>query len=224
MSKKIGIETPASNGEALKQTNQEEPGVAIPRKDEYNPWDLTAARNRQKKDRRVKVVTSYSVASRPGKGSFFRVNPDPEYQISSLLYLARDENGMERDVYFVDWQFTDEVLATEYAVFFQPANLYLAIERHKTKPYVHFVKRPHEGMKDNEWWVSAQYIVELASADWIQPYTPLGGRGYDYMPRQVEIPDPDWPKTSFGEILQIAFRGRFIDSWEHEVMKDLQGK
>jgi hypothetical protein len=224
MNKPTKKEVLASNGEGPKQENGQDPGVVIPRETEYNPWDLTAARNRQKKDRRVKVITNYSVASRPGKGQFFRVNPDPDYQIPSLLYLAKDDNGMDRDIYFVDWNFADEVLATEYATFFQPVNLYLAIERHKTKPYIHYVKRPHEGEKDNEWWESARYIVEVASADWIQPYTPLGGRGYDYHPRQVEIPDPDWPETPFGEILQIAFRGRFIDSWEHEIMKDLQGK
>jgi hypothetical protein len=229
---------PASNGETHEALNPEipgqrevpegeseqDPGVAVPREGEYDPWNLTAARNRQKKDRRVKVVTSYSVSPRPRKGAYFRINPDPEYQLFTLLYIAKDENGMEREVYFIDWNFADELLATEFAVFFQPVKLYLAIERHTTKPYIHYVKYPLEGEKDNEWWESARYIVELASADWIQPYRPLGGRGYDFRPRQCEIPDPDWPTTSFGEILKIAFRGRFIDSWDHEIMKDLQGK
>jgi hypothetical protein len=37
------------------------------------------------------------------------------------------------------------------------------------------------------------------------------------------MPDPEWPDAPFGEILRIAFKGRLIDSWDHEVMKALVG-
>jgi hypothetical protein len=57
--------------------------------------------------------------------------------------------------------------------------------------------------------------------EWIQPYN--AGTGYDFHPPLRDIPDPVWPDTPFGQILQIAFKGRFINSWEHEVMKALMG-
>jgi hypothetical protein len=200
---------------------ENEPGVEIPKGKDYDPWDLDAARNRQKKDRRVKVVTTYRVAKKPRDGSFFRINSDPAYQIDALLFTEKDERGMEGDTYFTDWRFADEVLASDWAMFFQPARLYLAFERHSTKPYVHYVKSPRDGQGDNDWWVSSRTVTERAMQEWIQPYN--AGSGYDYHPAQRDIPDPVWPDTPFGQILQIAFKGRFIDSWEHEVMKALVG-
>jgi hypothetical protein len=203
------------------QAPTQEPGVKIPKEGEYDPWDLDAARNRQRKERRVKVVTTYRVDRRPRDGAFFRVNPDPAYQIDVLLHTEKDERGMEGDTYFVDWIFAEEVLASDYAMFFQPARLYLAMERYATKPYVHYVKSPREGQGDHDWWLSSRTVTERAMKEWVQPYN--AGNGYDYHPPQRDIPDPVWPQAPFGQILQIAFRGRFIDSWDHEVMKALVG-
>jgi hypothetical protein len=197
--------------------------VKIPKEKEkaYDPWDLDAARSRQRKERRVKVVTTYRVAKKPREGAFFRVNPDPAYQIDVLLYTEKDERNMEGETYLVDWIFSDEVLGSEWAVFFQPACVYLAIERFSTKPYVHYVKSPREGRKDNDWWVSSRTITEKAMQEWVQPYN--AGNSYDLHPALRDIPDPVWPDTPFGQILQVAFKGRFIDSWDHEVMKALVG-
>src|SRR5215471_20618454 len=47
---RLSEETPLAQISATR-----EPGIEIPKKGEYDPWDLDAARNRQKKDRRVKV-------------------------------------------------------------------------------------------------------------------------------------------------------------------------
>ena len=198
-----------------------EPGVKIPKQDEYNPWDLDAARTRQKKDRRVKVVTAYRIAPKPREGAFFRINPDPNYHIDTLLYIEKGESGIAEGVYFGDWMFADEIEASEWAVFFRPASLYLAIELHSTKPYVHYIKQPREGQKDNDWWESARTIAERAMKEWVQPYN--AGGNFDYHPASRQHSEPIWPETSFGEILQTAFKGKFIDSWDHEVMKALRG-
>ena len=213
---RLSEETPLAQISATR-----EPGIEIPKKGEYDPWDLDAARNRQKKDRRVKVVTVYRVASRPRMGSFIRIHPDPAYQIDSLLYVAKDERGIDSETYFVDWGFADEVMASEWSMFFRPARLYLAIERHASKPYVHYVRYAREGEKDNDWWQSGRSVVERAMKEWVQPFN--AGGNYDFHPAMRPIPDPEWPDTPFGEILRIAFKGRLIDSWDHEVMKALVG-
>ena len=220
--------TPDADGDGINPPDTkvispaQEPGVKIPKENkEYDTWDLDAARNRQKKDRRVKVVSSYRVAKKPREGAFFRVNPDPAYQIDVLLYTEKDERGMEGDTHFVDWIFAEEIQASDWAVFFQPARLYLGFERHSTKPYVHYVKRPRDGQRDNDWWASSRTVTERAMREWIQPYN--AGTGYDFHPAVREIPEPTWPDIRFGEILRTAFKGRLIDSWDHEVMKALLG-
>ena len=117
----IDLQLPAGSlvpGQSANSPTQE-PGIEIPRENkEYDPWDLDTARNRQKKDRRVKVVSTYRVAKKPREGAFFRVNPDPAYQIDVLLYTEKDERGMEGDTYFVDWNFAEEILASDWAIFF----------------------------------------------------------------------------------------------------------
>ena len=221
MSEKTDPEiSPSPDGDSINRIACE-PGVKIPKQEKYDPWDLDAARNRQKKERRVKVVTVYRVASRPRMGSFIRVHPDPAYQIDSLLYVAKDERGIDSETYFVDWGFADEVVSSEWSMFFRPARLYLAIERHASKPYVHYVRYAREGEKDNDWWQSGRSVVERAMKEWVQPFN--AGGNYDFHPAMRPIPDPEWPDTPFGEILRIAFKGRLIDSWDHEVMKALVG-
>jgi hypothetical protein len=43
------------------------------------------------------------------------------------------------------------------------------------------------------------------------------------MLRRVRLPEPEWPETSFEELMQIAFRGRIINSLDHPVIRQLLG-
>jgi len=38
-----------------------------------------------------------------------------------------------------------------------------------------------------------------------------------------ELPEPNWPEISFEEIIQLAFKGRFVNTMEHTVIKRLIG-
>src|SRR5262249_32982626 len=99
MSEKIDQEiSPSVDGDSVNRLS-DEPGVKIPKQEEYDPWDLDAARNRQKKDRRVKVVTTYRVSKKPKEGAFLLVNSDPAYQIDVLLHTDKDERNMEGDTF-----------------------------------------------------------------------------------------------------------------------------
>jgi hypothetical protein len=39
-----------------------------------------------------------------------------------------------------------------------------------------------------------------------------------------ELPEPEWPKQSLGDLLKIAFKGRYIDTLDHGVVKRLRGE
>ncbi len=40
-----------------------------------------------------------------------------------------------------------------------------------------------------------------------------------------ELPGPEWPQESLGELLKIAFKGgKLIDSVDHPVLKRLRGE
>lgn len=48
--------------------------------------------------------------------------------------------------------------------------------------------------------------------------------GYEVFQATGGLPEPQWPDTSFQELVDIAFKGRFIDSMDHPVLKRLMGQ
>ena len=46
---------------------------------------------------------------------------------------------------------------------------------------------------------------------------------YDTFSALGDIPEPEWPDISFEKILEIAFKGKYIDSLDHAVVRDLLG-
>ena len=137
------------------------------------------------------------------------------------MYLERNERGLVDTTYLVDWRFQDVLEDSDLVQFFQPALLLLAIEHQSSKPYVHYIKEPREDQRDNDYWMTARTVAERAMKEWVQCLS--GEGGYDYRPARRKYPDPQWPELPFGEILKTSFKGRLIDSWEHEVILALQG-
>ena len=53
------------------------------------------------------------------------------------------------------------------------------------------------------------------------PICHLGRIGFE---AQGELSEPEWPKKSFKELVEIAFRGRVIDRDDHPVINRLRGR
>jgi hypothetical protein len=47
---------------------------------------------------------------------------------------------------------------------------------------------------------------------------------YDVRVATAPLPDPEWPVLGFDAILELAFRGRVIDSLDHSVLRRLRGE
>jgi hypothetical protein len=39
-----------------------------------------------------------------------------------------------------------------------------------------------------------------------------------------DLPEPEWPEQSLGDLLRIAFKVRYVDSLDHPVLKRLRGE
>lgn len=46
---------------------------------------------------------------------------------------------------------------------------------------------------------------------------------YEIYQATGDFPEPTWPEATFQEILEIAFKGKFIRSMDHPVVKRLRG-
>jgi hypothetical protein len=46
---------------------------------------------------------------------------------------------------------------------------------------------------------------------------------YDLFGATADLPDPVWPEQSMADLLGIAFKGRLVDSPDHEIVNLLRG-
>ena len=47
---------------------------------------------------------------------------------------------------------------------------------------------------------------------------------YETFESTADLDEPEWPDLSFKQILEIAFRGKYIDDWNHPALRRLRGE
>ena len=47
---------------------------------------------------------------------------------------------------------------------------------------------------------------------------------YDIFQAESVIPDPEWPKLGFWDLIKIAFRDHLVDRLDHPVIRRLRGQ
>ena len=181
-----------------------------------DPFDLARLRLPQDflAESPVKRLLTTVPVRRPGPQDFVRVHPSAAYR--HLMALLKIEDDRD-EVYAVDLNAVPDLRNECYA-----ANLFTAI----TKTGVLFlwpVRVPAADGRVNEWHVSQATAAEAAMRDWIRMKANMSLRAYELSQPEKKIPDPDWPKQSFGELLRIAFRDRLINSIDHPAVKRLRG-
>ncbi len=78
------------------------------------------------------------------------------------------------------------------------------------------------GQRDNAWSRTALDIVAAAEEGYVR-CVPDGRNGYAIEYPEQCLGEPSWPELSQSEWYDLAFKGRVIDSFEHEVLRELRG-
>ena len=79
-------------------------------------------------------------------------------------------------------------------------------------------------LKSNSWNDSAIAAAEEAREKWVRVVSNQGMRAYETITAKIEIPAPKFPHLDLCQILELAFRDRLIESWDHPVLKSLRGE
>jgi hypothetical protein len=66
--------------------------------------------------------------------------------------------------------------------------------------------------------------VAMAEIKWVRSVANKAVGGYDMLVADANLAEPEWPDTSFQELVQIAFRERLIQSPDHPVVTQLLGR
>ena len=151
---------------------------------------------------------------KPGRQDFVRVHPDPEYRIETAVLEKKEE----RETYLVAPELWSEVSGELI-----PKILFTTINRQGVLT-LWPVRLPGEDGRLDDWNTSALEAADMAKKDWVRVAANMALGAYEVYVATGNLPDPEWPGLTFAEILKIAFKGRYIEDFDHPVMRRLRGE
>lgn len=160
-----------------------------------------------------KVTTTIPVR-KPNKQEFIRTiqNPDYWFQAGSI------EDEELRELYIVIADLQPELMSE-----WRPVMLVPTISRQGTF-FLWPIKLPPEDGRTNTWNHSAMQAAITAKDKWLRVISNMSLQAYEPYVSSIPITEPAWPEMKIEEIIEIAFRGKIIDSLAHPFVLKLQGK
>lgn len=151
---------------------------------------------------------------KPGKQTFIRVHPLPEYVLDAYV-LDLNEEGETYLVTSSLWHsLSSELVAKQ---------LRLAITRQGVL-FLWPIKLPDADGNLDSWNQSAHQATEVAEVAWIRLSANRSLGAYEVSKATGEFSDPDWPDMTMEKIVSIAFRGKIIAALDHPVLRRLRGE
>ena len=183
-----------------------------------NPFDPASLRLSQDFAANLGVKKQLlSVPVRKPYGAWFvRVHPGPDYRLETMVIDLKED----REIYLVDkplWS----ALAGESTL--SPRALFTAVNRHGDV-FLWPVRLPGPDGKIDEWSRTALEAAMLAQNSWVRVTANLSLGAYEVHVATGSLPEPTWPESSFADLANIAFKGKFITSLDHPVLRKLRGE
>lgn len=160
-----------------------------------------------------KVLTTVPVR-KPDKQEFVRVRPEIEFKFQTFLLELKDD----RITYLVDRNIWDQLgdLVT-------PKVLMTAMSRQGVL-FLWPIKLPGVDGRSDKWSESALVAAKHAETEWVRVSSNMGLGAYEVFKATAELPEPKWPEETLDQIINVAFRDRYISSFDHDVIKKLRGE
>ena len=162
----------------------------------------------------VKPILATVPVRKPGRHDYVRTHPSSDYQLTTAILQLKEEN----EDYLVAPKIRHELFGEVV-----PVTLYTTINRQGVVS-LWPCRIPDETGQSNAWWDSAFQAAEMAREKWVRITSDKSLGAYRIYVAGGQLPEPEWPKESLGELLKIAFKNRYIDSIDHPVLKRLRGE
>ena len=153
---------------------------------------------------------------KPAGEWWVRTHPEVGYQLETAVIELKDD----RETYLVDRSLWDG-LATEST--FSPRLLTTAVNRQGTL-FIWPIRMPGPDGRLDNWSRSAQEAAAMARDGWVRVRSNMNLGAYEVLRTSADIPEPEWPKETFRDLLEVAFRDRFIERPDHPVLQRLRGE
>jgi hypothetical protein len=193
-----------------KNSEASDPPANTPR-----PFDPARLRLTQEAASVKRLVTTIPVR-KPAKEWFVQAHPHEDYRLFTMILELKED----REIYLIAPSLRD-ALADEPCC--DGRLLVTCINRQGTLFLWPIRLSGADGTTD-EWSRSALEAVECAKSHWIRVVADMNLGAYDLRPAEdTNLTLAQWPSLSLEEILQIAFKDRYIDTLDHPVLRKLRG-
>jgi hypothetical protein len=160
-----------------------------------------------------KLLTNVPVG-KPKKANFFRTHTSTDMIFSAMLLEQKES----RESYLV----VSEV-AQVISELVRPVQLFFAIDRQNNSLLIP-VPLPGDTGTRNPWHESLAQAVEYSKLKWIRITANQHIGGYDVYEADGLLPEPEWPEYDIEALVEVAFRGKIIESIDHPVVQSLLGR
>jgi hypothetical protein len=182
-----------------------------------NPFDPARLRLAQTVIKVREHVTTIPIR-KPAREWWVRTHPSEAYRI--LTYVLELKESNDRDILLVDPDLVDAVVDEQCL---SSRLLVTSITRQGTV-FLWPLRIPDEANKLDSWNRSALDLAEVAAGEWIRVHADPESASYHYRTAQAAIPPPEWPSTTFAEILRTAFKDHYVDKIDHPTLRKLRGE
>lgn len=160
-----------------------------------------------------KLLTTVPVRKPQGQ-EFIRVHPEPQWRLQTAVLELKEE----RETYLVARTLWPELMGEII-----PKMLFTAINRQHVL-FLWPVRLPGEDGRLDAWNQSALEAAEHAMGHWVRVKASMALGAYEVSQATRLADVPRWPEHTFEDILHIAFKQRYIDTWDHPVLRRLRGE
>lgn len=161
-----------------------------------------------------KKITTVPVR-KPNKQAFFRVIPGDAFKLTTAILEIKDDGS---EIYLIDPSLRDELMEDMNVV-----QIVTTIDR-QNNVVLWPIKMPKADGRGNTWNDSAMAAAQHAEKQWIRLVPNMRLGAYDVFVAKKDFPDPEMPDIKFQQLIEMAFRDKFINSMEHPILKKLRGE
>jgi hypothetical protein len=162
----------------------------------------------------VKRVLTTVPCRKPNRHEFVRVRAGEDWRLETGAF----EDKVNRETYLVQRDLWADLAGEIY-----PVCLFLAASK-QAGPFLWPAKLPGADGRSNAWNDSALAAARLAETRWVRVGANMAAGMYETFAANGDLPEPEWPELSFGDVLKLCFQGRFITSLDHPVLRALRGE
>lgn len=162
----------------------------------------------------VQEVLTVVPVRKPKRLEFIRTSPDPEMWQETTIFVDEDDRNA---IYYVPPEMRGAMLGVTKDVMLVPT---VTVQRVVT---IWPLNLPMDDGRRNDWTETALEAAKLAKTHWIRVGSDMALGAYRiHKAEGAETPEPEWPGKPLPELLEIAFKGRIVDSADHSIIRRLR--